>query len=328
MTASIRRTLYAHLPGVRLDNADAPLAGGRITRLPFDDWARLESEFEFAQREYDNSQPTFWVWDRLTDDAEDSDRWVVKELTELHTAFLLDHRVPLLPSPLLSSCYIQHIPPPEYADTINFAVKRLIGPAERELVVYGDPLTYSYSAEHLAAVARRLQFLRDNKTWEFNDEISAAIRVLEETTRPDSWYGGDLVVTQVHGFVRCMAACEGLLLPDEVKTDITQTFGRRAATVINTSPERKQQYEQYFIELYRLRSHLIHGNASKIRSDPQFEEKLASGRVLLRYLIMSAIYVRNRLPAPSPLWQLLHDCTRDHNLENRLRTILADRPNL
>ena len=324
-------TLYAHLPGVKLAESDAPFAGGRLTRLPFDEWAGLESEYQWAGSKYERSQPLFWMRDLSTDASDAIDGSVSAALWPLHTAFLLDHHAPLLPTPMLSSCYVLWDVPPEYSDTISAPVRRLIGPMERELIVYGDPLTYTYATTDLAAVERRFQFIEANRLKDLNDDLGAGIQVLEETARPDSWYGGDQRICQLHGFVRCMAACESLLLPDideGDKVDITQTFGRHAAVLFTASAADRARAEEEFVELYRLRTQVIHGRTRAVGANADTIARLAEGRRLLRNIIMAALVLRRNDPDRSPLWQLLQTCWNDPERQAHVAQMLSDLPNL
>jgi hypothetical protein len=323
-------TLYAHLPGLKLREGDAPFAGGLLRRLPFDEWVSLESEYQWADSKYERARPTFWIRELASDVSEASEAIkdaVSTALWPVHAAFLLDHQAPLLPNPLLSSCYVCTDPPPEYSDIVRSSVLRQIGPMERELIVYGDPLTYTYGAADLAGVERRLQFVEANHLRDLNDDIGAGIRVLEETARPDSWYGGDQVICQLHGFVRCMAACESLLLAqiDEgEKVEITQTFGRNAAVLFTASAEQKERAEKQFVELYRLRTQLIHGRASAVGADAETIKKLTQGRRLLRNIIMAALLLRVRDCDRAPLWQLLQQCWNDPERHARLAQTMTE----
>lgn len=324
-------TLYAHLPGLKLGEGDAPFAGGLLTRLPFAEWVSLESEYQWADSRYERAQPTFWIRELESDASVAIQEAVSAALWPVHTAFLLDHQAPLLANPLLSSCYVRKDPPPEYSGVVRFSVMRQIGPMERELIVYGDPLTYTYGAADLAAVERRLQFVEVNHLRDLNDDIGAGIQVLEETARPDSWYGGDQVICRLHGFVRCMAACESLLLPpiDEgEKVEITQTFGRNAAALFTASAEQKERAEKQFVELYRLRTQLIHGRASPVGADVETIEKLTQGRRLLRNIIIAALLLRMRDSDRAPVWQLLQQCWNDPERHARLAQTMTELPNL
>jgi hypothetical protein len=324
-------TLYAHIPGLKLGEGDAYFAGGLLRRLPFDEWASLESEYQWADSKYERAQPTFWIRELSSDATDAMQEAVSAALWPLHTAFLLDHQAPLLANPVLSSCYVRTDPPPEYSGVVRSSVMRLIGPMERELIVYGDPLTYTYGAADLAAVERRLQFVDANHLRDLNDDIGAGIQVLEETARPDSWYGGNQLICELHGFVRCMAACESLLLPQIAaaeKVEITQTFGRNAAVLFTASAEQKEHAEKQFVELYRLRTQLIHGRASPVGADAETIEKLAQGRRLLRNIIMGALLLRMRDSDREPLWQLLRQCWNDPQRHARLAQRLTELRNL
>lgn len=303
-------TLYAHLPGLQLDEPVLPFAGGRLARVPFDEWIALESEFHYADRRYAGSEPVFWI----------SEVMVEPEFTEpmlshlaadaiwpVHTAFLLDARAPLLPTPTLSCVYL--VMPVASADGER-AIARFMGPMEREFLVYGSPLRYTYDAGSLAAVEARYRLLRTSRVQQRGGDALAGIEVLEETARPDSWYRGDQELSRIHGFVRCMAATESLLLPPEderVDGEITQTFGRHAAMLLGASPSGRDEASAYFASLYRFRSDLMHGRSVPDEADPAIRAQLSVGRQLLCHAVCAALLADRERPDRAPLWQELRD---------------------
>jgi hypothetical protein len=320
--------LYAHIPCLQIDRAEVPFAGGRLAKLPIDDWIALESEFEYADRKYARADPVFWIRDLVLDGEltqEEESREVYDAVWPAHTAFLLDARAPLIPTPTLSCSYVTIPAPPELSDIIGRTVKRLIGPMEREFIVYGSPLTYEYSAEDLASVEHLYRFIESSGVRGWSDDIIAGIEVLEETARPDSWYRGDMVFCQLHGFVRCMAATESILLPPEEEGgngETTQTFGRHAAALLAPFLEDRDRAAKYFADLYRFRSELLHGRSIPDQKEPSVAARLRVGRQLLRNVACAALTLRNAMPDAVPLGLLLKESWDDPDRQSTLSAIL------
>lgn len=299
--------LQAHFPGLQLDEPEWPLAGGLLRALPFAEWHAVDGTFADAQRQYERSQPVFWCIRFEFDEAEVATQLPLRVnelLWPVHTAFLLDEWVPLLPTPALSCSYVSLLS----AESGHLPVLRLIGPLEREFIVFGSPLSYRYDGEHLADVdARATGFttaLTSVGTRLQDNELAAALNVLEETSRPDSWYYGDARIWPLHGFVRCMAAAESLLLPPESERqpgEITQSFARRAAALLSTSCTVDEDMEKRCAELYRFRSSLVHGRDLPAENDRHVREQLDAGRKLLRSIICAALDAQDAVAPYQPL---------------------------
>lgn len=322
--------LYAHIPGLQIDIAEVPFAGGRLARLPFNDWIALESEFEYADRKYAKSEPVFLIRELVVDGEltqEELSGAVYDAVWPTHTAFLLDKRAPLIPTPTLSCCYVARPTPPELMVTVAPVVTRLIGPMEREFIVYGSPLTYEYTGEDLASVEDLYRLIEASGVRDWSDDVTAGIEVLEETARPDSWYGGDMVVCQLHCFVRCMAATESILLPPEKEDgngETTQTFGRHAAALLAPFLEDRDRAAKYFADLYRFRSELIHGRSIPDQEDPSVVARLGEGRQLLRSVIYAALTLRNAILDAAPLARPLKESWDDLDRQSTLTAILKN----
>jgi len=321
--------LYVHIPGLKLVEAEVPFAGGRLIQLPFEEWISLESEFEYTSTKYAESAPVFWISELNTNGdlaQEEMFRVASAAVWPVHTAFLLDSRAPLLPTPMLSCCYAAIPPPPEISSIVERAIVRLIGPLEREFIVYGSPLTYQYTTEELTWVESLYRFIEFNGIANLSDDVQAGIDVLEETARPDSWYGGDKTLCRLHGFVRCIAACESILLqPDtEGKNEITQSFGKHAAALLLPGEETQEQTAKHFADLYRFRSELMHGRSIPDQKDPAIKAKLQEGRYLLRNVVSNALLVRTSIPDGPPIWQQLKECVNDPGRQNILAKILKE----
>jgi len=321
--------LYAHIPGLRIDKVNVPFAAGRLAKLPFDDWIALESEFEYADRKYVKADPVFWIRDLIIEGEltqEEMTRAASDAVWPTHTAFLLDERAPLIPTPTLSCCYIT-VPPAELSDTVTRFVTRLIGPMEREFIVRGSPLTYDYSADDLASIDNLHRFLESTGVRDRCDDVSAAIQVLEETARPDSWYGDDMVFCQLHGFVRCIAATESILVPPEKergKGKTTQTFARHVVALLAPFREVVDRPAEYFADLYRFRSELMHGRSIPDQKDPSIVARLREGRQLLRDVVCAALVLRKAMSDRVPLWRLLKESLDDPDRQNMLASILKN----
>jgi hypothetical protein len=298
-------TLYAHLPGLRLESPSVPFADGQLIQLSFDDWMALESEFEYSADRYGKSAPVFWVGELDGDPASSAGNWsarVQDRLWPVHTALLLDIRAPLVPTPMLSCCYVRL---PGVSAVVESATARLIGPMEREFIVYGSPLTHSYDAAALAAVEPWCRFLQTRDAATLDPEAVAGIGILEETARPDSWYRGDQELSRRHGFIRCMVAVEQLLLPPEDERnagELTQTFGQHAAMLFGASRSDRDQTAGYFSSLYRLRTELIHGRAAFDENADDVVLRFHSGRQLLGHAVKAALLTPDANPARQPLW--------------------------
>ncbi len=321
-------TLYAHVPGLKINCVEAPLACGRLATLPFDEWIALESEFEYADRKYAKADPVFWIRDLNIDDEatqEALSRRAYDAVWPMHTALLLDRGTPLIPTPTLSCCYIAMPARPELSDTLIRPVTRLIGAMEREFIVYGSPLTYDYSAEDLASVDDLCRFIESSGVCGRCDDVSAGIEVLEETARPDSWYGGDMVFCQLHGFVRCMAATETILLPPEEELgsgEITQTFGRHAAALVGPFQNDRDRAAKHFADLYRFRTELVHGRSIPDQQDPSVAARLREGRQLLRNVVCGALILSNARSDGVPLWLLLKESWDNPSCQTMLTAVL------
>lgn len=326
----MRATLYAHIPGLKTDVA-RPFAGGRLERLAFDDWTRLESDYRYAQSKYDKAAPVFWVRE-LALDAGCTGEAVADAVSDavwpVHVAFLLDEKVPLFPTPLLSSCYVVLPVTPEYAGVVSRPTMRFRGALQCEFIVYGEPLSWRYDADDLAVVDERWRFLVANGVRHRQGEILAAIAVLEETARPDSWYVEDLKLDHRHGFVRCMAAAESMLMSPESEggkeDSITQTFGRRAAALL--APLlliERDEAATYFSDLYRFRSELMHGRAFPDQQDEAVIARLHDGRKLLRGVVCAALALQCAAPDAGPLGHALREAWVDADKQRALAAVVA-----
>lgn len=321
--------LIAHFPGLQIAEPRLGLAGGELVRLSFEEWNALDGAFPYADQRYQGAEPVFWV-----KELEGTETFGTTELAgrssaavwPVHIAFLLDTPAPLLPTPSLSCSYLR-LQAPEFSELgeiIESAVIRLIGPLEREFIVYGSPLRYRYGATDIARVERMQAFLVDHAAALDND-LSAAIGTLEETARPDSWYAGDARTTQAHGFVRCVAACESLLIPpSEERGDasLTQTFGRHAALLLTLSATDVDAAVEHFAALYGLRSDLMHGRGNVDEREASTWARLGEGRRLLRYVIAAGLLLRASVPDGPPLWRWLSRAWADPGRRGEMMAIL------
>ncbi|MDX2464156.1 MAG: hypothetical protein QNK31_06565 [Porticoccus sp.] len=320
-------TLYTHLPGVRLEENNIPFANGHLTKLPFDEWFALESKFKYTETKYKKSAPVFWIKVLATDDKTGLNELIdttSEETEQLHTAFLLEPRTPLLPTPSLSSSYITIPSSPDISDVVKGSTQRLIGPMEREYIVFGSPLQYLYSAPELKLVEDIYNLIRATNVLHLTEELTAGISVLEETARPDSWYEGDQQISLLSGFVQCIAACENILLPPKEQIPPgkkTETFGQQAASLTNITPSENEKSAKKYSDLYRLRSSLMHGLPASSQHSNKMDSSLHEGRVLLRYSILASLELRNSVPDAPPLWSLLKEKWSSLNIASPTTTL-------
>lgn len=318
-------TLYAHLPSVKMEPDERPFAGGRLVRLPFEEWEALDSDFELSDAKYRKSDPVFWVGeldDGLGRDPAALTAAAHRLLWDVHTSFLLERSAPLLPAPILSCLYFTR---PQDVDDFGGAPLQLIGPLEREFIVYGSPLPHLFEADQLDDVDALYRYIESTAVQELRGTVRAAIDLLEETARPDSWYGGDPVVGRAHSFVRCMAAAERLLLPPEHDFDqgeITKTFGRHAGALLGALFDDRDGTSEHAAGLYRLRSELLHGRKMPDPQDKELIERFAEGRRLLSNAVYSALMLREHVSSSAPLWRWLAACWDDPEQQQKLVAVL------
>ena len=141
-----------HLPSIVLEgNESFPLGYGRVETLSFEQWQQIDNAFCFADSEFCRVHPSFWIGeiniDRITQDSISGAATEV--LHRVHSAFLLELRLPWIPSPVLSVMYCQV---PLDDDTLNSYWMRCIGPMEREWVVYGSDVTVLYDAAAISQI--------------------------------------------------------------------------------------------------------------------------------------------------------------------------------
>lgn len=314
-------TLYAHLPSVKIEPDERPFAGGRLVRLPFEEWQTLDNEFELGDAKYRKSDPVFWI--RELDDGVGSDRDALTAvahglLWKLHTAFLLEQSAPLLPTPTLSCLYFTR---PEGVNDFGGAPLQCIGPLDREFILYGSPLPHTFEQDRLDDVDALHAYIESTAVQDVRGTVRAAIDVLEETARPDSWHGGDPVTCRAHGFVRCVAAAERILLPPEhdfEKGEITKTFGRHAGALLGALFDDRDGTSEHAAGLHRLRGELLHGRALPDAQDKALLDRFAEGRRLLGSAVYSALLVRAHVSAAAPLWRWLAECWDDAQQQQKL----------
>lgn len=275
-------TLTVHLPGVELADEGATLANGRVTALPFESWQRLDPSFEGAQRSFERSRPVFWVGPIQVEDA-DQDALLdaaSEAMGQVHDAFLLDPAVPWLPSPAISVHYLQFEPAGPFAAYLE-QVLRVLGPMEREWIVFGSSIRHAYDAPRLSVVQRQWELLEKARAVANLGPARAALATLERTARPDSWWG-TVHGSSVNELLQCVAACESELLGDDSTATLTDAFARHAAALTATTEAEVAGHRSLWERVYRLRSDLIHGRLGLHELDEERAGLLPLPRRLLR----------------------------------------------
>jgi hypothetical protein len=245
-------------------------------------------------------------------------------LWDVHTAFLLELSTPLMPTPTLSCLYFTR---PNDVNDFGGMALRCIGPLEREFIVYGSPLPHTFDAEQLDDVDSLYRFVAATRVQELTGTVRAGIDVLEETARPDSWYGGELIVNRAHGFVRCLAAAERIMLPPEhdfEKGELARTFGRHAGALLGAMFDDRDGTSEHAAGLHRLRSEVLHGRKLPDPQDEELLERFAEGRRLLRSAVYAALTLREHVSESAPLWRWLAACWEDAGEQQKLVAALSE----
>ncbi len=325
-------TLYAHLPGVRMEPDEHPFAGGRLMRLPFEVWRALDLGFDveltLSDAKYRKSDPVFWVNELDHDIGRDRETLMAAAypaLRDVHLAFLLDRSAPLLPAPTLSCLYFEFVETSALDDGEHGGVLPCIGPMGRELVVHGSPLSLTFEEDRLDDVDALHGYIESTAVRDVRGTVRAAIDVLAETAQPDSWHGGDPFVSRALCFARCIAAAERLLLPPEhdfERGDIAKMFGRHAGALLGALFDDRDGTSEHADGLYRLRSELLQGRKVPSTPDNELNERFAEGRRLLRSAIYSALTLRGHVSDSAPLWRWLAACWEDPAQQEKLIAVL------
>jgi hypothetical protein len=311
--------MFFHVPGVVLKGGDSfPLGAGRVTALSFEQWQQLDDAFSFAGTRFDKARPAFWTGqvpiDNITQedmlDAANSIRQTV------HSAFLLEPRTPWLPSPVFSVTYCRF--------PSSDGVMRLIGSMEREWVVYGSDVRVLYDAAAIAQVDRLVRWLQTFQPLSQHKTAYAGLSVLERTSRPDNWWGDDYECS-INDFVHCVAACEDLMLPQEPAVNKTDTFGRHAAALTESTFANVKQWAKAWSNVYRFRSELMHGQIGLHALDVDLKRLLPMARQLLRQIILSSLALQLREQDDS-LPQLLKNAFIDPDAHAALHQSLEEQP--
>jgi hypothetical protein len=283
---------YVHLPGVALVGTDEiPIGLGRLVRLPFSDWSRLDDSFSWNERHYEQSQPIFYTGEAsLSDDQNAALIQVSNWARDLHLAFLLAPGTPFLPSPQMSVSYLRWVFPDD--SPVQSVWLRSIGPFEREWIVFGSRIQVTFDNEQLAEVQRAYDLLAAFDPDGAFPGVEAGLHALELTTRPECCWD-DRRSDQINSFVHCMTATEHIILPARddapLGMKLTPTFGRHAAVITNPSRDGLAERARGFSDLYRLRSRLIHGEIGIAELEEDELALVGFGRLLLRQVILQAM---------------------------------------
>jgi hypothetical protein len=252
---------HAHLPGVSVvQNEEIPFARGRLIYLPFEDWSRMDPAFPFAVSRYENSHPLFYTGTiDFPDDADGCENQLFAEISRVHRAFLLHPAAPMLPSPFLSVIYLET----EIDHAAGaFAFQRRFGPCEREWIVYGCTIAYSFDEEAMGAVRWALTALVGFDPVRAFPGVEAGFRTLEVTTRPEFW-SAQRSAKGINAFIHCIAALEHIVLPAKQNAlpekKLTSAFGENTAAFTQRLRANVLEDSRQYSDLYRLRSRLIHG---------------------------------------------------------------------
>jgi hypothetical protein len=239
--------IVAHLPGVGLEGVDeVRFGGGRLVHLPFDEWVALDDAFPQADSHYERSRPLFY---RVAVDGAPA------------APSLVAAAQAALEGPVTSAYHAlrfagQDLIHPRmavvYATAPGGGARvTLVGPINRELVIYGRG-SVALAAGPVAA-ARALLPLAEHAI--AVPPVRAALDVLELTSRPEIGAGET-------AFVLSVAALEALLIPDERRRP-QERFARMLGALYAASwggdPLSLAPVAAHAAALYRIRNRVVHG---------------------------------------------------------------------
>lgn len=321
-------TLFAHLPGVSLESSQTiPIGLGEIGMLPFDQWQQLDQDFPFNDRQYGESRPVFYKCRAsLSCDQDKVFHQVGGWIDLLYRAFLLAPNVPLLPNPRFSAHYIIiESPSDPVAQRETYSV---IGAFEKEWIVFGNKIRYSFSNDDLPEIKHIYHLLEATSHERTFDTVGAGLNALELTARPEFWWDEGGRLNRINGFIHCMVALENILLSGNTESTkpgtLTKAFGQHAAILVSPSRNELGIWAERFSGLYKLRSRLIHGQASVENISGTDWENLLLARPLLRSVILSAIACERQGTSNESLAALLSKAHEDVNAYQTLSEQLSE----
>ncbi len=281
-----------HLPGIILEETERfTLGSGHVQALSFAKWQQLDQSFQFAEKKYNKSRPVFWTGIFVLEETASQDDMnnIINDISnKVHTAFLLESKLPWLPTPALSVMYCRVLlTANERMQGLNALVPRLIGAMEREWIVYGPDVKIPYNAQAIDHVDRVFKWMEKYHPLNQYKTAATGLSVMERTARPDSWWG-DAYKHSINDFLHCIAACENLLLPPNYdnKTDL---FGKYAAIIMAATYAKRKPIAKQWSQVYQLRHNLMHGRVGLNSLDEHEKHLLPMPRYLLREIIMTVL---------------------------------------
>lgn len=285
---------FAHLPGVQLaTRRSLEVLEGRFANLTFEEWCELDPSFPYSRDKYVASRPAFYVGSaELEGELKDILTQVSARIHRLYTAFLLDSRVPLLPEPQLSVHYVR----------VNLqagvATYRLVGPFEREWILYGNQIVYPFDAAAIEALESVYHMLPEKGENGLLQGVAAGLETLVRTARPDIWWD-QRVVHHINDFIHCTQAIQNIVVSDQIEEDhrIPRVFGEHAAVLVSKSRDTLNDLAASYAGLYRLRNNLMYGQMAMSDLSESDQQVLRLGRILLREVLIKVLvlnrYARN-----------------------------------
>ncbi len=287
---------FAHLPGIELEPglSTYDVLEGSVTRLSFAQWCELDPSFPYSEAQYKKSKAVFYVGSaELEGDLKAVLAQVSQRLYRVYLALLLDARVPFVPDPQLSVHYVR------VNLQAGIATYRLVGPFEREWILYGNRIVYSFDAAALNALESVYQLLPEGAAEASRTlgGIDAGLETLARTACPDIWWD-HRGVQHINDFVQCTAALENLIVSASGEEDDLgkpPVFGQHAAVFVSKSRQGLEEMAQSYAGLYRLRTKLVHGQMAMSDLNESDQQVLRLGRILLRELLLKSLVLNKQL---------------------------------
>ena len=262
---------------------------GQLRALGVEEWLDLDSGFEWGYRKFERSRPVFLVGSLDADGPREALRALGPFAQPIHHTLLLDPAAPLLPHPELSVGYVTWQDPTGRGS----AVARLVGPFEREWIVFGSHVQATLGDAAVEGVRRRYAFLRARDDRTPLPGVNQGLQILARTSRPEFWWRDAGHLSLANGFIHCMVALEQILLPSRSEAPrgmrLTPTFGQHAALLVTRPGDTLAEATEWASDLYRLRSALVHGEAGAADLTGGDRQRFAEGRWLLRRVLVRAM---------------------------------------
>ncbi len=315
---------FVHLPGIHLETEGAhSVLEGHLAHLSFREWCEMDPSYPYSKVNYNRSQPAFYIGHaEIEGDLNEVLAQVSRRIYRLHQALLLDSRVPLLPEPQLSVHYVR------VNLASGIATYRLVGPFEREWIVYGNQITYPLNEAAVQALEAVHELLPPDNATDVLPGIEAGIETMVRTAQPDVCWDQQ-GIHHINDFIHCTSAIGNILIPsgkEAAGLKIPPAFGQHAAVLVSASRIDLEELSQSYAGLYRLKSNLMHGQMTMADLSTSDRQVLRLGRILLREVLLKALVLNKYANDQASIATMLRQAYEDESYHQALHTRFKEVP--